>query len=248
MYATRTLIMMRISSPSDDVTACTDEGPHRGAHAAVRGGQEGLLRLACRRRAARRTADGGRRVLHSDVWSKHRSRQQIKRDVEAQQPALPGPKQPASGFTDPSGAEASKDQMRALVESLARANLGEMLGIEKVEAARRPHGKVDVTSLNAAVDAANAARPGAAPAGVTAEGAGAKTDTNPSKPPAKDKPVGIVQDCLGPRCDRSSSGAARIGPIEIGPQPFPGHDGNSGTVVPGMKIPLPWLDYPKVSR
>lgn len=91
----------------------------------------------------------------------HLERRQIKRDVEAQEPSLPGvPKQPERGFSDAGGGEPSKDAMRELVDSLARANLGEKGGAEKVEEARRPDGTVDAASLKGTIDTAASGAPG----------------------------------------------------------------------------------------
>jgi Domain of unknown function (DUF4157) len=162
--------------------------------------------------------------------TEHVEIQQLKRDIEAKQPTLPGvPKQPDPQFTDPSGKAPSNDQMRELVESLANANLGELSAAEKVEEARRPGGQVDVARLKTAVDAA--ARGVPAPQPVTPSPA-----AKPEKGPAQKKPEPKRPEF---EIHRPETGSPfRLGPLEPGPQVLPG-PGETPTVAPGVKLDFP---------
>ncbi|MDF3308894.1 DUF4157 domain-containing protein [Rhodococcus sp. T2V] len=153
---------------------------------------------------------------------KHVERQQLKRDIEAQQPDLRGvPKQAGPELTDPSGTAASSDQLRELVESLAKANLGEVSAAEKVAAARGANGKVDVAQLKAAVDAAAGGLAGSAPPGSDAPSLGAESD---EAPPQK-KPEPKQPDKDFGRGPRDTGPPFRIGPFDVGPQPMVGPEG-----------------------
>lgn len=172
----------------------------------------------------------------------HHVRQQLKKDVEARHPDLPGvPKQPGAGFTKADGAKASAAEMAELVESLATANLGEASALEKVEAARREDGTVDAGAAKSAVDGAGApavasgepstggGKPG--PTGGTGSGGDAPAGDKP-----KDKPKGPIiriEGCIGKECQPRSGG------VKFGPQTIPGRDGQPDTITPGISIPLP---------
>ena len=164
---------------------------------------------------------------------KHLERQQLKRDIEAQQPDLPGvPKQVGRDFTDAGGTAPSNDQMRELVESLAKANLGGLSAAEKVEAARGTDGKVDVARLKGAVDAAAG--------GLSGSGAGPGSQTPSPGPgtdeaPPQEKPEPKVPDQDFRRGPRDTGPPLRIGPFDVGPQPMVGPEG-TGSVTPGLRF------------
>jgi hypothetical protein len=159
---------------------------------------------------------------------KHLERQQLKRDIEANEPSRPGvPKQPGRGFGG-----ASPETLADLLKSLANANLGEEAGVALVLAATNAEGQVDATKAKGDVDKAAAGKNVTPP------------QTQPGAPsPGKDGPAETKK---GGRCDtelcvEKSLGdedlpGPRVGPVRIGPQVLPSPGGEGGQVLPGAKI------------
>jgi hypothetical protein len=166
----------------------------------------------------------------------HLEREKIKADADAKELHRPGvPTQGDSGFSDGKGGKATQQQVRALVDSLAGANLGEVGGESKIAEATGADGKTDVTKAKGGVDMAVApAAPQPGPAPQT--GPTSPAPNQPFKPGPRVDPL-----CLPPFCLEKSlrdSGGRDRSPIQVGPQEFKGPDG-SGSVLPGVKIPLP---------
>lgn len=188
---------------------------------------------------------------------KHLERQEIKKTVEAKQPARPGvPKQPGAGFTKGDGTKAGNDEVVDLLDSLAKSNLGETAAAEKVAAATRSDGSVDATAAKAGVEGAGGQL---APLGDTGQGqdkpqdkpqekqdggSGTPSDRKPSdkKPSDEQKRPGIIiETCIGMECRPRGGGPRRSGGsgIEFGPQTMQGPDGEPRTTGPGVQVTLP---------
>jgi len=187
-----------------------------------------------------RDADGRVNVDHlARKIEMHLQRRQIKRDVEARLPSSPGvPMQREHGFTDQRGGAAAQAQMLELIDSLAKANLGEESAARALQSAYRSDGTLNPVAARSSVDRvssagrppASTAKPGKVPPGGATRRPGRRTKPFICVPPL----------CIRTQIDQPWTDFS-VGPVRgrVGPQEFPGGAGEGGgSVLPGIRLEI----------